>query len=121
VWINDVHGLDDSGSLDLDVFEQGTGFEMDITHDFSLWRSLRWVWIMLGVVGGASILIMIVVFMVIIRAAKHQKIKVVDALEKGYALPRRGRKKDKCPFCGVKLPPESLVTCPYCAAPITDE
>ncbi|NHJ48867.1 MAG: hypothetical protein FK733_13870 [Asgard group archaeon] len=82
IWINDVHGLDETGSLDLDVFEQGTGFEMDISTDYSIWRSLRWVWIMLGVVGGISILAMVVIFTVIIRAAKKYQVKVADAREK---------------------------------------
>lgn len=121
VWINDVHGLDDSGSLDLTVTEQGTGFDMDIKSDYRIFSSLRWVWIIAGVGGGFTIVLFVVIFTVIGRAAKQHQIKVVDALEKGYALPRTGRKKDKCPFCGVKLPPESLVTCPYCAAPIIDE
>ncbi|NHK30071.1 MAG: hypothetical protein FK730_01880 [Asgard group archaeon] len=121
VWINDVHGLDDSGSLDLDVIEQGTGFDMDIRSDYRIFSSLRWVWIILGVGGGFSIVVFVVIFTVIGRAAKQHQLKVADAREKGYALPRKGRKKDKCPFCAVKLPPESLVTCPYCNAPITDE
>ncbi|NHJ40923.1 MAG: hypothetical protein FK731_12910 [Asgard group archaeon] len=121
VWINDIHGLDDSGSLDLTVIEQGTGFEMDIRSDYRIFSSLRWVWIMVGVLGGISILVIIFVYSFLFKAAKQHRLKVADAIEKGHALPRTGRKKDKCPFCGVKLPPESIVTCPYCNAPIIDE
>ncbi|MFW9924586.1 MAG: hypothetical protein ACFFDW_14995 [Candidatus Thorarchaeota archaeon] len=58
---------------------------------------------------------------VIVRIAKVNKAKISDALAKGIALPRAGRKKDKCPFCNVKLPQEYQSQCPYCGAPITED
>ncbi|TET29712.1 MAG: hypothetical protein E3J70_06065 [Candidatus Heimdallarchaeota archaeon] len=117
VWMNE----NDIGFVDITVTEQGTSNEMTIEDYYeSIWSSLRWVWIMLGSIVGFAIIFGIIIFIVFIRAASKHAVKVKDALVKGIALPRHGRKKNKCPFCNVKLPPESMVTCPYCGAPITD-
>ena len=117
VWING----NDYGFVDLTIIEQGTLNEISFEDHYpSIWVSLRWVWIMLGSIVGFAIIFAIIVFTFFIRAAKKHAGKVKDALTKGIALPRHGRKKNKCPFCNVKLPPESMVTCPYCGAPITE-
>ena len=117
VWLND----NEYGFVDITVTEQGTSNEMTIEDYYqSIWSSMRWVWIMLGSIVGFAIIFGIIIFTVIIKAASKHAVKVKDALAKGIALPRHGRKKNKCPFCSVKLPPESMVTCPYCGAPITE-
>jgi hypothetical protein len=118
VWMNDG----DYGFVEITITE--TVSLDDISYeDFyqSIWYSLQWLWIMLGVITGVTIFFVVIIVVVFVRAAQKHAGKVKDALAKGIALPRHGRKKNKCPFCGVKLPPESLVTCPYCNAPITDE
>lgn len=117
VWMND----NDYGSVDLSITEAETSIDISY-EDFypSVWATLRWVWIMLGCIVGFAIIFGVLVFTFFIRAAKKHAWKVKDALASGIALPRHGRKKDKCPFCNVKLPPESMVTCPYCGAPITE-
>ena len=89
-------------------------------HFPSIWISLQWLWIMLGAIVFFTIVFVVIIATVFIKAAQKHAGKVKDALAKGISLPRHGRKKNKCPFCNVKLPPESMVTCPYCNAPITD-
>lgn len=118
VWING----NDYGFVDLSITEYGTSTEISYEDYFpSIWYSLRWLWIMLGVITGVTIFFVVIIVVVFVRAAQKHAGKVKDALAKGISLPRHGRKKNKCPFCNVKLPPESMVTCPYCNAPITDE
>ncbi|MHA1531528.1 MAG: hypothetical protein ACTSR6_05975, partial [Candidatus Heimdallarchaeota archaeon] len=117
VWLND----NEYGFVDITVTEQGTSNAMTIEDHFpSIWVSLRWVWIMLGCIIGFALIFIILIIAFVVRATKKHAWKVKDALVKGIALPRHGRKKNKCPFCNVKLPPESMVTCPYCGAPITE-
>ena len=117
VWLND----NEYGFVDITVTEQGTSNTMTIEDHFpSIWVSLRWVWIMLGCIIGFALIFIILIIAFVVRATKKHAWKVKDALAKGIALPRHGRKKNKCPFCNVKLPPESMVTCPYCGAPITE-
>lgn len=117
VWMND----NDYGFVEITITEQETSNDISYEEFIeSIWSSLRWVWIMLGSIVGFTIIFGIIIFTVFINAARTHAGKVKDALTKGIALPRHGRKKNKCPFCNVKLPPESMVTCPYCGAPITD-
>ena len=117
VWMND----NDYGFVDITVTEQGTSNELTIEDHYpSIWFSLRWLWIMLGAIVFFTIVFVVLIATVFIKAAQKHAGKVKDALAKGISLPRHGRKKNKCPFCNVKLPPESMVTCPYCNAPITD-
>lgn len=117
VWLND----NENGFVDITVTEQGTINTLTIEDHFpSIWFSLRWLWIMLGVIVFFTIVFVVIIATVFIKTAQKHAGKVKDALAKGIALPRHGRKKNKCPFCNVKLPPESMVTCPYCGAPITD-
>ncbi|NPD90711.1 MAG: hypothetical protein HGN29_18525, partial [Asgard group archaeon] len=117
VWMND----NDYGFVEITITEQETSNDISYEEFIeSIWSSLRWVWIMLGSIVGFAIIFGIIIFTVFINAARTHAGKVKDALTKGIALPRHGRKKNKCPFCNVKLPPESMVTCPYCGAPITD-
>jgi len=117
IWMND----NDSGFVDITVTKHGTSTEMTIEDYYqSIWYSLRWLWIMTGVMVGFTIILGILAGTFAMRATKKHQARVAAAIERGEALPRYGRKKDKCPFCNVKLPPESIVTCPYCGAPITD-
>jgi len=117
VWLND----DEYGFVDITVIDTDTLATMTVSDYFqSIWYSLRKLWISLGVFLGISFLILTILFVFIGRTAKKHATKVKDAIAKGIALPRYGRKKDKCPFCNVKLPPESMVQCPYCGAPITE-
>jgi len=117
VWMNSG----DTGQITITVTEQGTLEDMDVKHSSPTFASeYTWVIIMVSVAGGFSILFIFLIIFVGVRAFNKQKARVIAARASGESLPRSGRKKDKCPFCGVKLPPESLVTCPYCAAPITE-
>jgi hypothetical protein len=117
VWMTEG----DTGSVEITVTEQGTLNDMDINYSsLSFVSQFLWLIIMLGVVGVITIFSIIFVIVITAKAINKQKERVMAARASGEALPRAGRKKDKCPFCGVKLPPESLVTCPYCGAPITE-
>jgi len=117
VWCNS----DDDADIEITVTEHGTLEDMDIEFSsLSFVSQFLWLIIMLGVGGVLTILSIVLIFVVGAKAVKKQKERVMAARASGESLPRAGRKKDKCPFCGVKLPPESLVTCPYCAAPITE-
>ncbi len=118
VWIND----DVSGFVDISVTNTDTLESMTVSTYFeSIWYSLRWLWIFLGIFFGIVIIMIILFITLVAKATKKHAAKVKDALARGISLPRYGRKKDKCPFCNVKLPPDSIVQCPYCGAPITDE
>jgi len=118
VWIND----DEYGFVTITVTEQGTAIDKTVENYYpSLFSSLRWIWIMLGVMVGVVIIAGVLIGILVMRAAKKHRARVAAARERGEALPRYGRKKNKCPFCNVKLPPKSMVTCPYCGAPITNE
>ncbi len=112
----------ESGLATVTVIEQGTSIEKDIEFQgISILYSLWWLWAVMGgsvLLGIIAIIVWIGFVFVVIR---KQKAVAIKARETGEALPRIGRKKNMCPFCRVKLPPESLVTCPYCGAPITEE
>ena len=117
VWMND----NEYGFVEITITE--TVSLDDISYEdyyLSILFSLQWLWIMLGVITGLTIFFVVIIVVVFVRAAQKHAGKVKEALTTGIALPRHGRKKDKCPFCNVKLPPESMVTCPYCNAPITE-
>ncbi|MHA1211355.1 MAG: hypothetical protein ACTSSH_02735 [Candidatus Heimdallarchaeota archaeon] len=117
VWVTD-----DGGLLEITVEEQGTGFDKPVTnYSPSIFYSLRWLWIMLGVIGVFTVISISVIVFVGVRAVRKHQARVALARKSGAALPRAGRRKNKCPFCNVKIPSESLVTCPYCNAPITDD
>ena len=118
VWMND----NEYGFVTVTITETVSLDDISYEdHIGGIFSSLRWLWIMLGVVTGVTIFFVVFIVVVFVRAAQKHAGKVKDALVKGISLPRHGRKKNKCPFCNVKLPPESMVTCPYCGAPITDE
>ncbi|HUT79791.1 MAG TPA: hypothetical protein VMZ29_01205 [Candidatus Bathyarchaeia archaeon] len=116
VWMNEG----DSGFVIITVWEDGTSNYMTV-EELSYIFSLRWLWITLGALGGFMILSISLIIILTSRGIKKHQARVAEAREKGYALPRYGRKRDKCPFCNVKLPEEYLSQCPYCAAPITEE
>ncbi|NHJ84427.1 MAG: zinc ribbon domain-containing protein [Asgard group archaeon] len=113
----------ENGLIDIVVKEKNTGIEKDVNYHFpdigldSMW----WIWVIVGVGGVFTFIPIILVIVVGKKAIERQKVLAQEALARGEALPRIGRHKNKCPFCGVKLPDESLVTCPYCNAPILDE
>ena len=117
VWMNGG----DYGFVDINVWEDGTSNYVTITDlPFSIWFDLIWLWIFLGVSTG--LIVLSTVFVVVIGRIiyKNRKKLVVEAKAKGFGLPRYGIRKDKCPFCDVKLPPEYQPQCPYCGAPITE-
>jgi hypothetical protein len=117
IWLNSG----DSNSVEITCTEQGTLEDMDIDYTSPTFVSqYPWVIIIAAVGGGLTLLIIPLPLLVGYFAMKKQKEIVARARETGEALPRTGRNKDKCPFCGVKLPPESLIQCPYCGAPITE-
>ncbi|MHA1442824.1 MAG: hypothetical protein ACTSPK_13335 [Candidatus Heimdallarchaeota archaeon] len=117
VWCNS----DDDADIEITVTEHGTLEDMDINFTTpSFVSQYTWVIVLAAVGGGLSLLVIPLPIIVGALAMKKQKEIVAKARESGEALPRTGRKKDKCPFCGVKLPQENFVTCPYCAAPITE-
>jgi len=117
VYVNN----DESGLVTVTVIEQGTSIEKDVEYQgISVLYSLWWLWIVMGgsiILGTIPIIVWVAFVGVVI---KKQKAIAIKARETGEALAKIGRKKDKCPFCRVKIPPESKVTCPYCGAPITD-
>ncbi len=118
VWMNGG----DFGFVEILVWENGTS-NYAVVEEFtpSILSSMRWLWIFLGVCGGIMILTIGFAIFIGRKAIRQHQTRVAEAIEKGYGLPRYGRKKDKCPFCNVKLPPEYQPKCPYCGAPITEE
>ncbi len=97
------------------------GIEKDVEFQgISVLYTLSWLWITLGVIVLAAIFVSVLFIIIGFLFIRKRNAIVAKALETGQALPRAGRKKNKCPFCKVKLPLESLVTCPYCGAPITE-
>lgn len=111
----------DFGSVEITVTEHGSLTDMDVDFSsLSFIAQFTWLIIMLSVIGVLTIFSIVLIIVVGAKAIQKQKERVMAARALGEALPRTGRKKDKCPFCGVKLPTESLVTCPYCNAPISE-
>lgn len=112
---------DDNGIAIISVFEQGTSVEEDVEYQsIGILYSLVWLWIMLGAFGIVLIVLIVGGVLIFTLIVKKQRDIVAKARETGEALPRAGVRKNKCPFCNVKLPPDNLVQCPYCGAPITE-
>ncbi|MHA1211421.1 MAG: hypothetical protein ACTSSH_03075 [Candidatus Heimdallarchaeota archaeon] len=116
VWMNDG----DYGFVIISVWEDGTSNYM-IIEELGYIFSLRWLWITLGVILGVCFALICPLTIIAMRQIKRHQIKVAAARKQGTSLPRYGRKKNKCPFCKVNLPPEYQPKCPYCGAPISNE
>jgi len=112
---------DENGIAIISVNEQGSTDEEDVEYQsIGILYSLSWLWILTGVFAVFLILAIISGVLIFAFVVKKQREIVAKARKTGEALPRTGIRKDKCPFCNVKLPPDSLVQCPYCGAPITE-
>jgi len=118
IWMNNG----DYGFVTISVQVNGTGDYLTVKElPPSILSSLKYLWISLGVIAGILLIGGLSFGLVVRKSVKQHQQRVAEAREKGIGLPRYGRKKDKCPFCGVKLPLEYQSQCPYCGAPITED
>ncbi|MHA1826737.1 MAG: hypothetical protein ACTSUA_08760 [Candidatus Heimdallarchaeota archaeon] len=117
VWMNNG----DYSFVTITVQVNGTGDYLTVEElPPSILSSLKYLWIILGVTASVLIIGGLCVGLLVRKSVKHHQLRVVEARKKGTGLPRYGWKKNKCPFCGVKLPMEYQPQYPYCGAPITE-
>jgi len=96
VWIND----EETGFVTITVRENDTSNFLTIEeYRPSMFSLLRPLWISLGILGSLLIILVVVGSFLIRKSFKNHQRKVAEAKAKGFALPRSGRKKNKCPFC----------------------
>ncbi|MBN1330871.1 MAG: hypothetical protein JXA54_15470 [Candidatus Heimdallarchaeota archaeon] len=130
-----VYNNDDEGVfIEITITDSLSSEEMDIGYYYPTYdpSGLLWVWILVGVIGGITVLAMILLPVFIILKSKKEIDKIAgvtlgtnveDAKIAPYStkIVKSGKKRI-CPYCKVKIPDnETLIQCPYCSAPLTNE